>query len=394
MVNLFLKYGCIVWLSFFVYTSIHSQNVGVDSICTKTGLSFVEKLAQFGEESLNKVSWRKGRHQVSVFPVGGYSERTRFECGAMVIWQMEPKSENKSKYYRPATFTPSFQISTSGMKELSCDFSIYTSNLWMIQSESKYHTLDDRFFGYGNDFKDKSLFSYHRQELSIEGNVVKGITKNFFGGIGFDLCYESNRPNDSLYFDSTIIGKKGGWLGGLGPTLLFDSRNNINYPSKGIYARASVLFYSEAIFGKYNFRNLSVDIRKFLPFDKKMDYILAMQMLMNFTDGEVPFYRKSMLGGKKSVRSIGHTQKYMGSHIGIIQSEFRGHLWWRIGATVFGGVGNVFESNNDVLDNLHWFAGGGLRFSPLNDVKLNVRIDYGRTSRSDSGLFITIGEAF
>ena len=77
------------------------------------------------------------------------------------------------------------------------------------------------------------------------------------------------------------------------------------------------------------------------------------------------------------------------------QCELRKHVWNRFGVTVFGGVGNTYETFSDIGDNtLKYVYGAGLRFQSDTKNSINLRVDYGRGSFGDSGIYMTMREAF
>ena len=76
------------------------------------------------------------------------------------------------------------------------------------------------------------------------------------------------------------------------------------------------------------------------------------------------------------------------------QGEYRLNIFWRIGATVFGGVGNVYPQVGDFrLADSKYTYGLGLRFNTNPNDPANVRIDWG-WGEGTSGLYVTFGEAF
>ncbi len=86
--------------------------------------------------------------------------------------------------------------------------------------------------------------------------------------------------------------------------------------------------------------------------------------------------------------------RYRDNHALQFQSEYRVNLFWRIGATVFGGVGNVYPNVGDFrLRDSKYTYGLGLRLNANKNDPANVRIDWG-WGEDTKGLYITFGEAF
>ena len=62
---------------------------------------------------------------------------------------------------------------------------------------------------------------------------------------------------------------------------------------------------------------------------------------------------------------------------------------------LYKGIDEVYNHTNELsAQKLQSSYGGGLRFSILPKEKLNIRIDYGYSSRFNRGLYITFGECF
>ena len=68
----------------------------------------------------------------------------------------------------------------------------------------------------------------------------------------------------------------------------------------------------------------------------------------------------------------------------------------RLGAAVFGGVGQVSNVLGDLaFDRFHPSAGAGLRFLLSPDEGLNIRADFGYGFHTKSpGFYLGIGEVF
>lgn len=378
---------------FVLAVSSISQNV--KSVVDKSEDStFTNSLAQFAETVLDKVTWEKPRYTFAIFPLAGYSERTKFEFGVMPVWRFKPKGSIDTTFYRPTIIAPAFTMSTSGMFEVDIDVSLYTSKKVWVQFKNQYLFLPDLFYGVGNDKDKEVIFSYETYKYFIKGEVSKGFGSSCYLGANFDAGFTNNVNSDKPNLSDLILGYKGGWTNGIGPVFLFDSRDDVSYPLKGIYFKCASAFYADWVLSDYNFNVVNIDARKFLSFGKKSQNVIASQLYLNFVDGDAPYYKMSMLGGKSAVRGVANSQKYIDNNMWMLQTEYRRHLWWRIGVVGFAGVANIYSDRESVFINEHWFAGVGGRFQVMPDEKLNFRIDYGLTNRGDKGIFFTIKEAF
>lgn len=79
-------------------------------------------------------------------------------------------------------------------------------------------------------------------------------------------------------------------------------------------------------------------------------------------------------------------------HLGA-QVEYRAPLFWRLGPVAFVSAATVARSPRDFdMRDIKPAAGAGLRFAPMTDVPVNLRLDiaYG----SEPSFYLNVGEAF
>ena len=66
----------------------------------------------------------------------------------------------------------------------------------------------------------------------------------------------------------------------------------------------------------------------------------------------------------------------------------------KFGIAVFGSGGEVASKTNEFFRNFHASFGGGIRFKPLKKNPTILRLDYGKGSGTNSGIYFGINEAF
>lgn len=76
-----------------------------------------------------------------------------------------------------------------------------------------------------------------------------------------------------------------------------------------------------------------------------------------------------------------------------VQAEYRRHLFWRLSAVAFAGVGEVAESFNKTSTNHLLPAGVGLRFQASKKYNVNAGVDYA-VGKHSGAFYFRIGEAF
>lgn len=113
---------------------------------------------------------------------------------------------------------------------------------------------------------------------------------------------------------------------------------------------------------------------------------------MVWSDGDVPFQMQPTVGTESLMR--GFKERYRDDNCLVFQGEYRFPISRRFSGTVFAGVGEMFSKQNDLrFDELKYSGGVGLRYTLVEEAKLNLRLDIAM-GKSDTCLFIGYGEAF
>ncbi|MGQ1784027.1 MULTISPECIES: hypothetical protein [unclassified Saccharicrinis] len=354
----------------------------------------LHKMAVIADWGMETLTFEKEKYTFFAFPLMSYEDRTQLEFGIMPVWRFYLGGNEKSNaYYRPSNIAPSVMYSTSGMYEFKFASNFFTKNNWHIRNRWLYQWMPDKFYSIGN-FANKDVYSdIELKKLEFTGKVMKGITEKVFLGINYDVGVLDVKDVGIGLLNNGVEGYEGGNIIGFGPIVSHDTRNNIVYPNKGSYISFDYTYYPKSI-GDFSFSSLTFDARKFFDLGKK-ERVLATQIYLKSADGDVPFFRLPVLGGKRFFRGVSHPYKYMDKNMLYLQAAYRSHLVWRFGYEVFTGAGNIFNKwNSTLFEDVHVMAGLGLRIRVIEKEKLNFRFDYGLATNGDSGFFFTLGEAF
>ena len=282
---------------------------------------------------------------------------------------------------------------------------IFTSGeKYLVSGElSYYHNFPISYFGTGpaTQLNDKSIIQY--RVLIFEERGLRQVVPNLFAGLRYRLTslsdVQANTASDdgapSRLFARPLIEYQGRTVtSGLGPTLLFDNRDNILSSFRGNYLELSGLFNGSALGSDNAFSRYQLDARHFRPLFQSTNTILAVQLLAQLHTGTVPFRELANLGGASQLRGY-FEGRYRDRQLLAAQAEIRHHLFWRLNGAVFGGVGQVGPGLNRLGEGGLKVAGGaGLRFQFNRRDRLNARLDYGVGRGGSSGVYFSIGEAF
>ena len=195
----------------------------------------------------------------------------------------------------------------------------------------------------------------------------------------------------------------------LGATAHYDSRDNVFYPSKGIFAKVSA---AAAWTNKIDIPEgqqatingvLQADVRQYisLPHNLVVAWQLKAQMMLSeyFISHMTLYPMLPRLGGQDGLRGI-NSDMFRDDIMLALQTELRIPIWSVFRATVFAGIGDVYDYHN-----WHWAVpkvgyGIGLR-AAINRAKVNLRFDIARSNvdlRWDNinaySFYLTATEAF
>jgi len=333
----------------------------------------------------------------SIYPVFGYQPETRFAFGVISFIVYDVNRQVENDYYRPSTISPYFLYTLNNQMLLAADFDLFFKNGYYLDIKPRYYKYPDFFFGVGNNNDIKNEEIYTNEFQRIDGRLMKFIDKKWSAGFRFDIQNNNlyDFDEDGQLISEEFFGTEGGLNVALGPTAQVDSRDNILYPSSGIFARAEINFYSKALGGDFSYTNIVLDLRKYISIKNEKN-ILAFQAAGNFTSGdEVPFYKLQKVGGDSRLRGIENANLYLDKQSFWMQAEYRRKLFWRLGGVAFAGFGDVAPGLDQFrFDELKYVVGVGGRFQAMKDEKLNIRLDGGIGRGGQYAFYLSIKEAF
>lgn len=333
----------------------------------------------------------------SIYPVFGYQPETRFGFGVIAFFVYNNAGALSDAYYRPSTISPYILYTLNNQMLIAIDFDMYLKRGYYLDIKPRYYKYPDFFFGVGNDNRVEDEEIYTNEFQRLDGRFMKFLNQKWSVGLRFD--YQNNNlydfDEDGQLITGEVFGTEGGLNSGFGPTAQVDTRDNILYPSRGIFARAEINFYSSAFGGDFNYTHYVLDFRKYISIKSEQN-ILAFQAAGNFTSGdEVPFYKLQKVGGDSRLRGIENSNLYIDKQSFWMQAEYRRTLFWRLGGVVFAGVGDVAPGLHKFrFDELKYVFGVGGRFQAMKNEKLNVRLDAGIGRGGQYAFYLSVKEAF
>lgn len=328
------------------------------------------------------------------YPAFGYQPETGLQFGAVAVGVLNKVDTSQSEFVRQSSLTP-FIIYTSRNQILAaCNIDHYLGNGANLNITPRYFKFPDKYFGIGNA-NDQDVFEdYTSLFFQLDGVMLLVKSPRFFWGVALDFQTISfkEKENGGILETNLINGSEGGSLFGIGPTIRYDSRNNVIYPSSGYLFNARSIF---SYIGDFSYASHQIDMRKYISVKGDED-VLAIQLSGLLTSGSnIPFFKLPQLGGDDRLRGIANASLYRDRQALLSQVEYRKYLFWIVGGVAFAGVGDVADEFGDLSFSEFKYVGGlGLRFQIIPDQKLNVRFDYGVARGGQSAFYVGLREAF
>ena len=326
------------------------------------------------------------------YPTLAYAPETSWEIGASAIFLYYANRDTSNRLSEISGFS-FFTLE----KQYGAFFehALYSDkDKWFGLGKIKIQSYPLYYYGIGTDILGSELAIANANFLLIRERLLRKIRGNWY--LGLEVDYERLSKVNFDWLDNyqptgKILGENGYSNLGLGLGLVYDSRHNVLNVRHGFLTEIGYLLYRPIWSSTNNLNTLFLDSRAFYKLRKRN--VFAMQLIGQFSQGEVPFNQLSMIGGETMMRGY-YLGKYRDKNMLAFQAE---HRWLpfkfskRIGGAVFSGVGSV--SPNLQFDKLLWTVGGGLRVLLFPKRDVYTRLDVG-INPDGYGLYLFIGEAF
>lgn len=350
------------------------------------------------------------------FPFLSYRPETSLMFGVLFTYQFKPK--------RAGTETRTSQLMSSGIYTLNNQVMfelepivIFPNETWIFDGRHEFKLFPENYWGIGPHARDRDEMDVDYVLWDFRQTVLRKIGAGLHAGPKLRFTHLSNvsfhNGNENGFSDSGDIrqlqslsennadsyvhtappGSDGSTLPGIGFSIRHDKRNSVVTPTEKHYLELTALFYPKFTGATHPHSSWMLDARRYVDLYDDRTSVLAFQFHSRLTHGRLPFQEYPVIGGNRKMRGY-YEGRFRDNNAVQIQAEFRQHLYWRFGFSLFAGAGEVWNRFTRINpDNPKLAAGGGLRFDMNPDDTYNIRIDYG-IGRHGSGIYITVGEAF
>ncbi len=251
----------------------------------------------------------------------------------------------------------------------------------------------EKFYGIGPlSLKDmEEDYSYRSAKLSL--SIRRRVSSQLYFGLQYDFDYFNpiEFEKAGILDSDDVEGSDGGRVSGLGVIFIQDSRDDIFFPTNGMFIQALATMFMTQLGSGYSFQKFNLDLRQYVSLFS--NHVLAFQESINSTSGNVPFHLLPALGGPWVMRGY-ILGRFRDKNMFHIQMEYRMPLAWRLGIVGFLGYGGVSDKLSRIrLSDLKLTGGCGIRYQLNRDSSMNVRLDFG-FAKGSFGVYAMISEAF
>mgnify|MGYP000701855335 FL=1 len=359
----------------------------VDTMALRAGKSWVNRILDYFNDS-NKNKKHK-RFDFSVIGGPHYASDTKFGLGLVAagLYRTDPNDS----ILPPSNVSLYGDVSSVGFYMLGVRGNhIAPKGRYRIDYHLYFYSFPADFWGIGYEMgdNDANKSDMKRWQAQAEVSFLFRVADNFYIGpmASYDYVIGKHieRPELLQGMDQHT------WNVGAGVSLVYDNRDNLTNPHRGIYLNINQMFRPGFMENDYAFSTTAFRFDAYQRLGKGT--VLAEDIGANLNFGNPSWGMMAELGGTHSMRGY-YEGRYRDKHSLEATVELRQHVWKRNGIVVWVGAGTIFPKfsalrSKQILPN----AGVGYRWEFKKNV--NVRLDYGFGKSGQSGFLFNINEAF
>jgi hypothetical protein len=224
------------------------------------------------------------------------------------------------------------------------------------------------------------IFKNGIEEIGFNLKVYGGIgqvyfrlgTSDFFAG--FSYSYGHSDVSFNIPIDLPEIDKKeyNQNVGGIGLIFNYDTRDNMFTPNTGMVAYFEMIYNSPYIGSTNTFQRLFTHWLGYLKLRERLYGALRLDMQSSYED--TPFYMRPYI----NLRGI-PAMRYQGKSTWLAEGELRWDFTYRWSLVGFGGYGQAFPANKDLLEKRNGYNfGAGFRYYIARLYGIRAGIDIAR----------------
>jgi outer membrane protein assembly factor BamA len=344
--------------------------------------------AQFQADTVQ----REKRRLIAGVPVVFYTPETRFGFGlsgfCIFNWKNDSLNARRSSFSLGFAYTQNRQVLSY------LPFNLFLKNrAYHLYGEVAFNRYNYNFYGVGNRIPPDYVERYGVEFPRLRFTALKRLSTYFYAGLryAFDKFTLFDLQEGGYLETRQVKGSEGGNISGFGAVFLRDSRDFIFYPAKGWWSELVIFGAGRPVGSSFDYTRIAFDFSKYVSLSDKD--IIALNIYSLYSSTDLPFFQMAMLGGIKKMRGF-YEGRYRDNNALLFQAEYRRRLFWLIGATVFGSVGQVAHRYGAFYHaNWRYTYGAGLRLMIDKNQRVNLRADFA-VGNNQILPYFTVGEAF
>ena len=268
---------------------------------------------------------------IAAIPMINYNRTQGIVAGALVtgFYKIDKKDT-----ISPSSSTGFIGIYTEQKSYAFLTYSqlFFAQDRWRVLAAAGTVDINFQFYAESPASSVGNFYDYSTKANLVMVQAQRNIFKRIYLG-----------PTASLMKSTTTFGFPGASgedsvhranLNYVGYVLSNDTRDHVQYPTRGVFVNFKNQFYRGWVGSGYNFERYMVTYNQFFKLTPKNEkQILALRASFNVASGNVPFEGQTVVGGD-DIR--GYSQgKYRNNQVYTLQAEYRWNFYKRWGMVAF-----------------------------------------------------------
>jgi len=327
-------------------------------------------------------SLQRKKVKILPVPVFGYEPETKTKIGAVSLFTLDLYQDGITRSSN-AKVEFNYTWRKQSVFEIEWDY-FFREEAWFSKGRIHFSKYPDFFYGIGANSIETNELLYESNRIIIDLGHFKNLGNQLFVGMGLRyLSYKNLGEIPDLPIYDELLPSE---TYGLKAAIFHDSRNNLLNTTAGKY---SFLELSQN-WGTRSYTQLKTDFRRYFSWKENT---IALRLYNTFSFNSPTFYDYAIMGGDDFVRGY-FFGRFRDRNLSTLQAEYRTHLFWKIGGTLFGGISSINERLGDFTDQFRPNYGAGIRFLVDKEGNTNLRLDVAFGNADQSGFYISFGESF
>lgn len=172
------------------------------------------------------------------------------------------------------------------------------------------------------------------------------------------------------------------------PMVIYDSRNNVFTPTKGINAELSFNYSAQWLGSSDDYGVINTKFLGYIPIISKL--FSGYRFQGNYLVGDAPFYAYPYV----SLRGI-PSMRYQSDNTLVAETEWRYNIYRRYSLLAFTGAGKAFQSISNFND-IDWAynLGTGFRYEIARSLGTQMGVDFAWGNAKDFAFYIIFGSSW